>query len=75
MKKGTKITILFPCLNEEKTIEASINDAKENMKKINMNNYEILVVDNGSTDNSVNIAKKLGLYRQNYCGCKFAKEY
>jgi len=22
-----------------------------------------------------NIAKKLGLYRQNYCGCKFAKEY
>ena len=61
MKKENKLTILFPCLNEEKTLSASINDAKENMKKLKMNKeYEILVVDNGSTDNSVKIAKALG---------------
>lgn len=61
MEKRVKLTILFPCLNEGKTLEASINDAKEQIKRINMSNdYEILIVDNGSTDNSKEIAKKLG---------------
>lgn len=61
MRKKVKITILFPCLNEDKTIKESIQDAKKQMKKTGMNDdYEILVVDNGSTDNSVKIAEKFG---------------
>lgn len=57
MQKEKEVTFLMPCLNEEKTIEESIKMAK---KFINKNNIdaEILIIDNGSTDNSSNIAKK-----------------
>lgn len=56
-----KLTILFPCLNEEKTLAVSLKEAKEQVTKINLiDNYEILVADNGSTDNSVKIAKDFG---------------
>lgn len=54
------LTILFPCLNEEKTIEKCILEAKKHLKDKKFK-YEILVVDNGSTDNSIKICKKLGV--------------
>ena len=53
------LTILIPCLNEEKTLEFCIKKALLFLKKKNFK-YEILVVDNGSTDNTVNVAKKNG---------------
>ena len=57
--KNIYLTILFPCLNEELTIGKCIKEAKKNLKNKEFN-YEILVVDNGSTDKSVQICKKLG---------------
>ena len=54
----TKITILIPCLNEEKTLGICIEKAKRFIAEQNLNG-EILVVDNGSTDTSLIIAKKL----------------
>lgn len=54
-----KLTILMPCLNEAETIAKCINKAK---KWIAKNNYpsEILIADNGSTDDSKSIARSLG---------------
>lgn len=56
----TKITILIPCLNEEKTLGICIEKAKRFIAEQNLN-AEILVVDNGSTDTSLIIAKKMGV--------------
>ena len=53
-----EFTILIPCLNEEKTIGICIEKAKEFMRKNNLQG-EVLVADNGSTDNSAKIAKTL----------------
>ncbi len=50
------ITILMPCLNEEQTIGICIRKALSFLKKNNLNG-EVLVVDNGSSDNSVSIIK------------------
>lgn len=52
-------TFILPCLNEEKTLEYCIKEIQKCIqdKKINA---EILVSDNNSTDNSVEIAKKNG---------------
>ena len=60
MKKEVELTILMPCLNEEETIEICINKALRFLKK-NKINGEILIADNGSVDNSIKIAKKLGV--------------
>ena len=57
--KEIELTILMPCLNEEETIGICINKAKKFLKA-NKVKGEILIADNGSTDNSITIAKKLG---------------
>ncbi len=50
-----KIVVQIPCLNEEKGISAVINEIKKKLPK-----SRIIVYDNGSNDNSVNVAKKSG---------------
>lgn len=50
------VTILMPCLNEEKTISLCIEEALCFLDKNGING-EVLVVDNGSSDRSVEIAK------------------
>ena len=51
-----ELTILMPCLNEEKTILICINKALEFLEKNNING-EVLIADNGSTDKSIEIIK------------------
>jgi len=54
-----ELTILMPCLNEEKTIAICIKKAQRFIKENNIDG-EILIADNESTDNSVKIAQSLG---------------
>lgn len=53
------IIISIPAYNEEKTISNVIRDIKKVMKNTKYK-YKILVVDDGSSDNTVDIAKKAG---------------
>jgi len=53
------ISILIPCLNEKITIKKAIFDAKINADKLFKNKYEIVVADNGSTDGSLEIIRKI----------------
>lgn len=55
-----ELTILMPVLNEEETIGKCINKAKKYIEE-NKINGEVLISDNGSTDNSVEIANNLGV--------------
>lgn len=52
-----QLSIVIPCLNEKGTIQRVILDAKKNARKFFLNNYEIIVCDNGSTDGSLDILK------------------
>lgn len=54
-----KISVVMPCLNEEKTIGICIKKAQKAFSSYNLDG-EIVIGDNGSTDRSVEIAKKLG---------------
>jgi glycosyltransferase involved in cell wall biosynthesis len=54
-----ELTVLIPCLNEERTIGTCISKAIKCMNDYGIDG-EVLVADNGSTDNSVAIAEQLG---------------
>ena len=54
-----QLSIVIPCLNEIETIEICINKCIKSIKKLNIE-AEILIADNGSTDGSIEIAKKMG---------------
>lgn len=54
-----ELTILMPCLNEAETLELCITKAQAYLKKAGVDG-EVLIADNGSTDGSQDIARRLG---------------
>lgn len=55
------ISVILPCLNEEKTITRAISWAKQGLQKLgSIYKGEIIVVDNGSTDESASLARQAG---------------
>ncbi len=57
MERLPNLTILIPCLNEAHTIKSAVIHANQAGKKY-AQKYEILVIDNGSTDNTSSLLKK-----------------
>jgi glycosyltransferase involved in cell wall biosynthesis len=55
-----KLIIQIPCLNEEHTLPKTIEDLPKQIEGID--SIEILVIDDGSTDKTVEVAKKLGVH-------------
>ena len=54
-----EVSVVIPCINEEKTIESCIRKAKESFNRSDLSG-EVIIVDNGSTDNTVKISKDNG---------------
>lgn len=53
------VSIVLPCLNEEKSIVSCIEEIKTTCDNAGLN-YEVVVADNGSTDKSAELAEKAG---------------
>lgn len=54
-----KLVIQIPCYNEEKTLAVTLNDLPEKINGID--EIEVLIINDGSTDNTVNAAKACGI--------------
>src|SRR5689334_13841352 len=54
-----ELSVVMPCLNEERTLPVCIDKALTTMRKHGING-EVVIVDNGSTDRSVVIAREHG---------------
>lgn len=53
------LSIVIPCLNEEKTLPMVLGKALRSLERLKING-EIIIADNGSTDKSAEIAKQYG---------------
>ncbi len=54
-----KVSIVIPCLNEEKTLPIVIKKGLTAFRRLGVEG-EVLVADNGSTDNSIRVAEENG---------------
>lgn len=57
--RGIRLTAVMPCLNEERTVGVCIEKALTAFRQMEVLG-EVVVADNGSTDQSVEIASRLG---------------
>src|SRR5947207_5632642 len=54
-----ELSVVMPCLNEERTLPVCIGKALSTMEKLGIRG-EVVIVDNGSTDRSVAVARAHG---------------
>ncbi len=54
-----KLIVMFPCLNEEATLPLVLNSIPKQIQGIS--SVETLLVDDGSTDNTIDVARRCGI--------------
>jgi len=54
-----KLIVQIPCLNEEKTLPETVKDIPRKIEGID--SVEILIIDDGSTDRTVDVAREIGV--------------
>ncbi|MFX1568282.1 MAG: glycosyltransferase [Promethearchaeota archaeon] len=59
MSKIRSISVVVPAYNEESNLRSSIAIIHKYLSDLVSKNFEILIIENGSTDHTANIAKKL----------------
>ncbi len=60
MKNGPKILIALPVYNEEQELEKNVLKIKDFIEPLGETNFQIIIVDNASTDKTREIGKNLG---------------
>ena len=56
-----EVSVVMPCLNEQETLGACIRKAQRTLEALGVSG-EVVVADNGSTDDSIGIAEHLGAH-------------
>jgi len=74
MEKNPEISIIIPLLNEDESLKELI-ETTQNAMSINNFDYEIIFIDDGSTDKSWVSIKEISKKYKNIFGISFSKNY
>lgn len=69
------ITIIIPCYRSEQTLEHVVEEIKTEVSKRNENDYQFILVNDCSPDNTFEIISKLAKSDQKIIGIDLAKNY
>ena len=70
----TKLSIVIPLLNEEESLNPLANEIRKAVKPLNLN-YEVIFVDDGSTDGSLKMIKEICKQDRRFRYISFRKNY
>lgn len=73
MKK--KVSFVIPCYNSAKTLEAVITEIRGTMKKLEKYDYEVILVNDSSQDETFQIIRNICRYNSNIYGLDLAKNF
>lgn len=69
------ITIIIPCYRSENTLEYVVNEIKDEVLKRSGNEYQIILVNDCSPDNTFGVITKLAQADKNIIGIDLARNY
>ena len=69
-----KVSIVIPLLNEEESINPLANEIRKAVKPLNLN-YEVIFIDDGSTDGSLKVIKEICKQDRRFRYISFRKNY
>ena len=72
--KNIDLSIVIPVYNEEESLELLYNSIINNLENTNLN-FEIIFIDDGSSDKSWNVIKTISKKKTNLSSIKFRKNY
>ena len=72
--KNIDLSIVIPVYNEEESLELLYNSIINNLQNTNLN-FEIIFIDDGSSDNSWDVIKTISEKKTNLSSIKFRKNY
>ncbi|MEO0254226.1 MAG: glycosyltransferase family 2 protein [candidate division WOR-3 bacterium] len=75
MENKNLISIVIPLYNEEENLEELYTKLKESLLKNKIENFEIILIDDGSKDNSWEIIKKLKEKDERVRGIRFSRNF
>ena len=70
MKDYLSVSFVVPCYNESPNIKKTIKEIQYSIKQLQLNSYEIIIVDDGSTDTTFLVAKEI---QNNHTNIKIQK--
>ena len=75
MNNLDRISVVVPCYNEEKVMPLFYEEMKQVMDKMNYARFEIIFIDDGSKDNTLQIAKNLKAVDERIRYISFSKNF
>ena len=73
--KRTKISFVIPCYRSENTLEGVIDEIRQTLSEMSDYDYEIVLVNDCSPDNTFEVIQKLCDKYDNITGIDFARNF